>query len=775
MTIKLASPFEVSNTASQFFGLGLPAPARIVFNPAATRQEEVYTSWSEITASMSSFNSPVEVYVPANANLTVGSYTMPTTWYLTIGAGVTLTLDDGANLSTFPALIRGERGHGDTPAILETNAVTTSNFTISSVASIIDGVELVAHNSAVMISVTGVGTATFVLENEASFTIDVNAIIQSSAVVTVYSFGSTIQGSTIATAGAIHLKYDASSTVDLGQGGTVTPTLLTQSSIVGYTPSVPSNWLTPPTEVAQALDELSSLTSFSSGAISVIYQPGGTPVGNSIFTSWTALTTYLSPFSNYSATIYFDGQFVGYPNIVIDGGATTVPANTTFIGLAPVQSALTTILPTVTIADGSVIGNLTWLTVSRMTLASNAQSTASMFFNGVGGPPALRLTLLDVAQLTNTTAATFPFIELTGSYPLISQMYGNSSIVNNATAQPGIIKFDDTTSSAMFMMYDSSSVGDNTFLYGGGVGPTLTFDLLSPAATVGGNAEVGGNPYIVESIGSNIVTFRTGGPVAPNVFDNWTILLSAIAQNQGETTIYVDFTAGSTAIPAAVYPSPPALKFVNVSNPISAPINFANVQFSGCIKLTVVDFIAAGSGGTRSTLDGTGFSSLTFRLLGNSTLTGSGGQPFFNAVANDYLVELEDTSQFAGTNIIATDGASQGKIVFGPFTKAAAGSINVTDTVDLSVIQESSGTGTFTNGVSTAIPVYLGANGITNSIVITPKDPLTSTAVGTPFVKTADRTLGTPGSFKVTSIIPGTPGTTQTSDQSSFDWHISSK
>ena len=77
------------------------------------------------------------------------------------------------------------------------------------------------------------------------------------------------------------------------------------------------------------------------------------------------------------------------------------------------------------------------------------------------------------------------------------------------------------------------------------------------------------------------------------------------------------------------------------------------------------------------------------------------------------------------------------------------------------------GSGTLTNGVSPAIAARVVS---TSRIVVTRQAPNGSTALGTLSADTADRTLGSSGSFVVRSL--SAAGAAVSGDQSSFDWVV---
>lgn len=86
----------------------------------------------------------------------------------------------------------------------------------------------------------------------------------------------------------------------------------------------------------------------------------------------------------------------------------------------------------------------------------------------------------------------------------------------------------------------------------------------------------------------------------------------------------------------------------------------------------------------------------------------------------------------------------------------------------LSQLTIQSGTSTLVAGVSAALAATITAN---SRIVAMRKDKGASTAIGLLAAIAADRVIGAPGSFKVTSQKADASGT-ETADVSTFDWHI---
>src|SRR5271167_3667438 len=81
-TIPKGLPFDVA-PGGQFPQI-MPAPRRIVYDTTAGSQYgAVYISWTAVMAVASNFVGPVEIYVRNGSAIPAGSYTMPTTWYLT--------------------------------------------------------------------------------------------------------------------------------------------------------------------------------------------------------------------------------------------------------------------------------------------------------------------------------------------------------------------------------------------------------------------------------------------------------------------------------------------------------------------------------------------------------------------------------------------------------------------------------------------------------------------------------------------------------------------
>lgn len=131
---------------------------------------------------------------------------------------------------------------------------------------------------------------------------------------------------------------------------------------------------------------------------------------------------------------------------------------------------------------------------------------------------------------------------------------------------------------------------------------------------------------------------------------------------------------------------------------------------------------------------------------------------------SDYSLWTWEAASVAGasaTVIVPTDvGAGAGRWVALATTPGAA--------VTLATLGIQSGSNLLVAGVSAAIAATITAN---SRIVATRKALNASTAAGGLSALTADRAIGAPGSFKITSVKPA-DGTTETGDASTVDWHI---
>lgn len=123
------------------------------------------------------------------------------------------------------------------------------------------------------------------------------------------------QGTTLTGAGTV--SADASSLMNLSITGP-TVSLADVSQYVGFAPANPGDWVTPPTQVKQALDELAAASAPSANPkTQFVFQPGGAASGN-IYTSFATLYAALSAIAG-PKTIFFDDSIVS--PCVIPAGA----------------------------------------------------------------------------------------------------------------------------------------------------------------------------------------------------------------------------------------------------------------------------------------------------------------------------------------------------------------------------------------------------------------------------------------------------------------------
>ncbi len=129
-------------------------------------------------------------------------------------------------------------------------------------------------------------------------------------------------------------------TVYVGAASTVNPWYSEQGSAITviepslpYSPGTPGNWETPPTQVAQALDELASTAAYTA---QFVFRPGGTANANAnVFTSFSTLvSTMFAQFGAFgiggpNLLLVFDGTASG--NLCeITSGSYRLPDNTAF-------------------------------------------------------------------------------------------------------------------------------------------------------------------------------------------------------------------------------------------------------------------------------------------------------------------------------------------------------------------------------------------------------------------------------------------------------------
>ena len=135
-TISKGLPFDVPIGGK--FPQIMPAPSRVIYDTSAGSQYgNIYTSWANVVIVAGLFSGPVEIYVRNDSVIPVGSYTMPTSWYLTTDS-FGMTVPSGVYFNNSPLELKAE---GNAPIFFQESG-SGSTFTLSNPLMLITGCAL---------------------------------------------------------------------------------------------------------------------------------------------------------------------------------------------------------------------------------------------------------------------------------------------------------------------------------------------------------------------------------------------------------------------------------------------------------------------------------------------------------------------------------------------------------------------------------------------------------------------------------------------------------
>lgn len=331
--ILIAAGFEATSPATQTVTLGLPAPSTLVFDPSATRSENTYTTWAQIAAAGVSIGGTVNVYVPKNATVLAGAYTMPASWNLYLGASVTLTLAVGSTLSVPPGSILGTLSPTGVPSLLTGLSTTTAHFPVTSPISMIVRRTLLVMSALGPLLTTN-SAATFIFSEKAGMnTTELSSFVITTGVAApnfiFWCFDAvTIGGGVVQTVGTITANEDITSTFDVGQtatGGT-TVNLIADALNLNYAngtlwPDLSSGGVPFPPENGDAALDFTGVVFKTLGSVDVIYDTSGPAFGLN-FANFLSLAEFVVQYP--ACTIQVNG------NQTIPAGDYTLSPMTTF-------------------------------------------------------------------------------------------------------------------------------------------------------------------------------------------------------------------------------------------------------------------------------------------------------------------------------------------------------------------------------------------------------------------------------------------------------------
>jgi hypothetical protein len=541
----------------------------IIYRPGGVAGGLVVTAWTEVQAFIALRQGAVIVYVDSSLAPAVVGPGVTDCMNRVVFQGVnsnlisspsTLTVPDGAVLLNPRAFVT---------LILVTQATTAPNLQVSDGAIVLfqdgttienTGTQPCVRNASGEIALALIDGATFIpspgplldlsaAPAQAILFLVVQSITNSNNVVT------GVAGTTFV------LKFDASiSTIPTNPGfaGTTVLTPTDKAQFVEYVPAVPADWPTPPTQVAQALDELAAEIVTTAGA--VIYRPGVASSGMFLAT-WAEVQSVVAR-TNGAVIVYVDDSVVS-PALV--PGATGITDCEGRVELRPfaVDAINYTVLQ---VEDGATLRNL--MSVNGMELRSNCQSaTPSLDWTATANGPFLELQ--NEAILSNASTATQPgiVVPLGATWDFFGGA-GGFFLELNAPAVP-LVNLSTATSTLNVTAYESSIVPSG-FLSGVGIlnffYDTTTANELSPPfvfpaqPAFTGTTQLfpfGSNPQTVGSI-----IYRPGVASSGDFVATWpevAALIKAynsIAANSAQGTtgkfiLYVDDGTAPAHVPAS--------------------------------------------------------------------------------------------------------------------------------------------------------------------------------------------------------------------------------
>jgi hypothetical protein len=252
-----------------------------VLNSAAVPSANVFDTWASLYASISATAGAALVEIVGVQHMTAGGpYDLDQVEFIAAvpdtgsPGSSSLIIDDGATI--LPGTIHFNDGLG--VSYVGTGPCMSAIGNVVALVDVGRGSTLQASAAGPFLSAPSAGTFAFtLLSNGATLGDGTNAAVTgvAGAFALVQATGrSIIQDGAISGPGA-GLRYDDSTQVDLTSLPGIQLQMSSQAQLVAYQPAVPGNWPTPPTQVAQALDELAAEVATATGPWTQVGGIGG--------------------------------------------------------------------------------------------------------------------------------------------------------------------------------------------------------------------------------------------------------------------------------------------------------------------------------------------------------------------------------------------------------------------------------------------------------------------------------------------------------------------
>ncbi len=266
---------------------------------------------------------------------------------------------------------------------------------------------------------------------------------------------------------SITLQYDAtigSLPTNPGFAGTTTQSVLDSAPFVAYAPAVPANWPVPPTQVAQALDELAA----GSATSSVVWRPGGVAAGN-VVTTAAAVQAAID-------------RVQGAITVYIDTSLAAANVNVNWNGYGSAQIATTNDSDFFTILDGFTLTN--FASMQGLTAVCQCVTTQAFAFGIYES-----FLLWNFATISLAAGALVPAIVAPAGAGVTFAMFSLLGSLDNSNAPT--IPVVSTAVGGWTTFYPHSSAFNFSFLstgneIGGGPGSQVSWendDTVAPLAS----------------------------------------------------------------------------------------------------------------------------------------------------------------------------------------------------------------------------------------------------------------------------------------------------
>ena len=266
----------------------------LVYRPAGVAAGNVFTSWTALMAERAKLHGPwfLQVESPGvTAPVPAGAWDLDSVTISSNGYPTTLEFENGATIS-FNTL------SATAGVVLQANSAAPiwSAATTTTTLVRIDDLAVIQSVTAVPFFQNNTATLEIIVADQGGLGDGVNPVVENNnagAFSIVIVVGDSVVSPNALMNNAVGAQQVASSSdsrVFTPQGASWTIILQSNASREHYTPAVPGNWPTPPTQVAQALDELAADAIQAGFTPVLVYRPAGVAGGN-VFTSWPALMT----------------------------------------------------------------------------------------------------------------------------------------------------------------------------------------------------------------------------------------------------------------------------------------------------------------------------------------------------------------------------------------------------------------------------------------------------------------------------------------------------